>query len=150
MIAESSWVSIVTVKCLLDDMKPVFGWIFGRCLSHHIFILLGVLLLGILLELSLSIHSRVFIYQVVVQSMHFHFSYNENTKILGIFHCLEFWSFESLSFSLVHVKKDCIFIHNCRIELKIALFKKHVIYWKLKLGLCIVFIFTLLVESLHH
>jgi hypothetical protein len=40
MIAESSWVSIVTVKCLWDDRKLVFGWIFGWCLSRHIFILI--------------------------------------------------------------------------------------------------------------
>jgi hypothetical protein len=51
---------------------------------------MGVFLLGILLELSLSIYNRLFIYEVVVQSMHFRSSYIENKKILGIFHCLSF------------------------------------------------------------
>jgi hypothetical protein len=37
MIVESSWVSMVTLKCLWSERKPVFGLIFGRCLSHHLF-----------------------------------------------------------------------------------------------------------------
>jgi hypothetical protein len=40
MIVESSWVSVVIVKCLWDDKKPVVGLISGRNLSHHLFILI--------------------------------------------------------------------------------------------------------------
>jgi len=94
----------------------------------------------ILLELSLSIHNRVFIsrcYSILA----FSFSYIENTKTLGILHWLEFLSLDSLSFILVHVKKDYIFFFRiAKLNWKFH-FEKHIIDWKLKFELCIVFIF---------
>jgi hypothetical protein len=59
MLFEPSWVYVVPVKCLWDDRKPslvefrgkVFLFIFSFLFSLHIG--MGVLLLGILLELSI-------------------------------------------------------------------------------------------------
>jgi hypothetical protein len=54
---------------------------------------MGVLLFGILLDISLFIHSRV-IYQVTFKSMHFQFVILKIQKKIGILHCLAFLSFE--------------------------------------------------------
>ena len=80
---------------LVEFLGNAFLIIFFIWLSLHLG--MGGFILDILHGLSMLTYSRVFIYQVVVQSMHFHFPYIKNTKILGILHCLEFWSFESLS-----------------------------------------------------
>jgi hypothetical protein len=60
---------------LVEFMGEFFLIVFSFLLS--LYIGLGVLLLGILLELCLFIHNRV-IYQVTFQSMQFQFCYIEN------------------------------------------------------------------------
>ena len=95
MVVESSWVFVMTVKCLWNDRKPFFGLIFGRCLSHHPFHLIvlgswvGCLLLDILLGLSMFTYSRIFISSCCL-AFAFSLFYIENTKILSIVHCLHF------------------------------------------------------------
>ena len=87
-----------------------------------LYIGMDVLILGILLELYLYIHSRVFI-SSCCSVLAFSFSYIENEKLLGILHWLAFWSLESLSFILAHVKKDCILFRIIELNWELH-------YWK--------------------
>ena len=121
---------------LVEFLGGDFLIIFSFWLSLHLG--LSVFLLDILLGLFLFIHSRVFISSCCLE-LAFPFLYIENTKILGILH---WWHliFRSLSLILVHVKKYCIFFRIPELNWKLH-FEKHIIYWELKLGLCIVFIF---------
>ena len=129
MVVESSWVSVMTVKCLWNDRKPFFGWIFGWCLSHHPFHLIflaswvGCLLLDILLGLSLFTYNRIFISSCYLV-LAFSFFYIENTKILGILHCwhLIFWV---LIIDLSTCKEIFHLIWNCITKLKIAFWKEY-------------------------
>jgi len=129
MVVESSWVSVMTVKCLWNDRKPFFDWIFGRFLSHHPFHLIFLaswvqcFLLDILLGLYMFTYNRIFISRCC-SSLSFSFFYIENTKILGILHCwhLIFWV-------LIIDLSTCIerlhLIWNCRTILKISFWKAY-------------------------
>jgi hypothetical protein len=67
MVVDSSWVPVLTVKCLQSDNKPFYCSNFGRIslLSYFSLVFLAnwseFLLLGILLGLSLFSCSRVFL-----------------------------------------------------------------------------------------
>jgi hypothetical protein len=98
----------------------------------------GCLLLDIQPVFSLFTYSRISISRCC-SILAFSFFYIENTKILGFFH---FWHF--IFWVLIIDLSTCIeilhLIWNCRTKLKIA-FENLIIYWELKLGLCILFIF---------
>jgi hypothetical protein len=78
MVAESSWVSVLTVECLQSDRKPFTVEFSGGFLSYHLFHWLS-LHLGLSVCFLVSCLACLFflavgsIYQDVIQSLHFHF-----------------------------------------------------------------------------
>jgi hypothetical protein len=92
MIVESSWVSLVTVKCLWNDRKLVFGLNFWAVPFSSYFhfdcpCTLGWVFFSLISYLRcLCLYTVEYLYQANIQSLHFHFSYIENKKTLGILH----------------------------------------------------------------
>jgi len=127
------------VEFLGDAFLIIFSfWLF-------LYIGMGVFFLGFLLELSLSIHNRFYISSCCSFHAFSFFLYwkYKNTRHFILVGILIFWVFVIY---LSACKERLHFYSELQNWIESFIFRKHIIHWKLNLGLCIVFIFTLLVE----
>ena len=147
MIAKSSWVSVVTVKCLWNDMKLVFVlnffWAvpFSSSFSFDGPCILGWVFFSVISYLGcLCLCTIEFLYQVAINPCIFILLYWKYKNIrhftlIGILISWVFVIYLSARKERLHFYLE---LHNW---IKNFIFRKHIISWKLKLGLCIVFIF---------